>query len=119
MVYCFAYNCYTNSSSKKSTFAFPPDKPENSQLRSLWIAACNRFKEDIDNAKCPRLCQDHFSPDSFTKLPEIAKLSGYRLDLKEGAVPDANLFTWVNSEEGQSNHKKKGKKAPKELKTLG
>ena len=87
MVYCFAYNCNTNSKSGKSTFGFPP--PEKKHLRNQWILACNRRKQDIECAKCPRLCEDQFNPDSFTKLPELAKAAGYWLDLK----PNPNLFS--------------------------
>ena len=41
----------------------------------------------------PHLCEDHFSPDSFTKLPELARPAGFRLDFKPGAVPNPNLFS--------------------------
>ena len=93
MVYCFAYNCTNGSSSGKSTFAFPPNTPLKRSLRKRWIAACNRKKEDIESAKNPRLCEDHFEPESFQKIPQLAREIGCRLILKPDAVPDPKLFT--------------------------
>ena len=94
---CFAYDCKTDHKSGKSTFSFPPR--EKKSLRSQWIAACNRRKQDIENAKYPRLCEDHFSPDSFIKLPELARAAGFRLDLKPEAVLNPNLFSRKTSDQ--------------------
>ena len=95
MVYCFAYNCTNGSSSGKSTFAFPPNTPLKRALRKRWIAAYNRKKEDIESTKNPRLCEDHFDPESFHMIPQVAREIGCRLILKPDAVPDSKLFTRV------------------------
>ena len=92
MVYCFAYGCKIGSNSGKCTFQFPPNTPAKRELRRKWIAVCNRRRQDIESAKNPRLCEEHFSPESFTKLPELARAAGFRLDLKPDAVPDPQRF---------------------------
>ena len=93
MVYCFAYNCTNGSSSGKSTFAFPPNTPL--KRRKRWIATYNRKKEDSESAKNPHLCEDHFDPESFQKIPQLTGEIGCRLILKPDAVPDPKLFTRV------------------------
>ena len=82
MVYCFAYNCTNGSSSGKSTFAFPPNTPLKRSLRKRWIAACNKKKEDIESAKNPRLCEDHFEPESFQKIPPAGQRNRMQVDFK-------------------------------------
>ena len=96
MVYCFAYDCKNDYKSGKSTFAFPPNLPAKDELRRKWIAVCNRRKVDIENATYRRLCEDHFSPDAFTKCPELARHVGYRLSLKPNAIPDPERFTRIS-----------------------
>ena len=104
MVYCFAYGCNTDSRSGKSTFAFP--SRANKALRAQWIQAINRSKKDVDSAKTPRLCQDHFRQDSFNKLPEIAKSIGCSLLLKKDIVPDPSLFERKNEPTSKSKERK-------------
>ena len=89
MVYCFAYN-YQWEFIRKVYICFPTKHPFKRVLRKRWIAACNRKKEDIESAKHPRLCDDHFNPESFQKIPQLA-----RCCLKPDAVPDPKLFTRV------------------------
>ena len=60
MVMCFAWGCFTTVTSGKSFFYFPKDP----SLRKKWICVINRRKQDVEKAKYPRLCEDHFSEDS-------------------------------------------------------
>ena len=98
MVLCFAFGCNNGTvvnkskpeEDKVSFFCFPTRN--NPKLRNKWIKATNRSKFDIDNAKTPRLCQEHFTVNSFNKLPELAKSAKCDLRLVKGATPDPNLF---------------------------
>ena len=69
--------------------------PLKRALRKRWITARNRKKKDIENAKNPCLCEDHFDPESFQKIPQLAREIGCRLILKPDALPDPKLFTRV------------------------
>ena len=88
MVLCFAWGCNTTEACGKALFSFPKDL----SLRNQWISLINRNKDDFQRAKAPKLCEDHFQEDSFTKIPSIAKALGCRLKLRSGALPDRSLF---------------------------
>ena len=105
MVMCFAWGCSATESDtcKKSFFKFPKDP----SLRKKWICAVNRTKEDIEKSKSPRLCEDHFSEDSFDKIPSLARELRYRVHLKKDAIPDRNRFKRKFTTDSASNPEKR------------
>ena len=65
------------------------------------------IKEDVEKAKCPRLCEDHFSEDSFDKIPSVARELGYRVHLNKDAIPDRNRFKRKFPTDSASNSDKR------------
>lgn len=103
MVNCFAWGCNTTECSGKALFAFPKDN----YLRKQWLIAMNRNKADLDRSKAPKLCEDHFRDESFTKIRSIAKVLGCRLNLKQGSIPCRSLFKRTLSSSNDNNVEKK------------
>ena len=74
MVFCAATNCTNHSKSKVSTFKFPTDP----KIREEWLK--NLKRESFQPTKYSRLCENHFTKESFDESYAI-KLS---LGLKPG-----------------------------------
>ena len=74
MVFCAATNCTNRSKSKVSTFKFPADP----KIREEWLK--NLKRESFQPTKHSRLCENHFTMESFDESYAIK----FSLGLKPG-----------------------------------
>ena len=90
---CAAVNCNTLSGKGVSLYSFPA----NPSRRRLWINKVRR--KDFNPSTHARLCEKHFTDESFKVSRTFARSLGYDLkrpQLKEDAVPllfDYNNYT--------------------------
>ncbi|XP_033728274.1 THAP domain-containing protein 5-like [Pecten maximus] len=94
MVQCAAFNCSNRTGQKISLFTFPKD----TKLRNEWTKRLKR--KDYVPSDYSRLCQMHFTPESFTKDPRITSSIGFKpklIRLKPDAVPTIFDFSTPKS----------------------
>ena len=91
MVFCAATNCTNRSKSKVSTFKFPADP----KIREEWLKHLKR--ESFQPTKHSRLCENHFTMESFDESYVIKFSLGLKPGkpkLKKNAVP--TIFNFAN-----------------------
>ena len=91
MVFCAATNCTNRSKSKVSTFKFPADP----KIREEWLK--NLKRESFQPTKHSRLCENHFTMESFDESYAIKFSLGLKPgkpQLKKNAVP--TIFNFAN-----------------------
>ena len=74
VVFCAATNCTNRSKSKVSTFKFPTEP----KIREEWLK--NLKRESFQPTKYSRLCENHFTKESFDESYAIK----FSLGLKPG-----------------------------------
>ena len=79
-------------------FAFPEDL----KLCQIWVRKLKTI--DYWPSKHSKLCERHFTPDSFVIEPDRARSMGFsRLQLKKDATPSIFDYTPINAK----GHKRK------------
>lgn len=91
MVLCAAPNCDIRYGQGVSMFSFPDDP----KLCQIWVRKLKTV--NYWPSKHSKLCERHFTPDSFIFEPRKARSIGYtRLQLKKDATPSIFDNTPIN-----------------------